>query len=126
MGTIYQSYKTEIPSYVDAVDYESSAELYLAVQNGTADVLVADKATAESALKTMDGLTVLELADDDDFTPPEGSTNDCCILYRGGDKECDVVSEAMAAMGWSADTDEGLQAMDDLMMEMIELQPSSN
>lgn len=126
MGTIYQSYKTEIPSYVDAVDYESSAELYLAVQNGTADVLVADKATAESALKTMDDLTVLELDADDDFTPPEGSTNDCCILYRGGDKECDTVTEAMAAMGWTSDTDEGLQAMDDLMMEMIELQPSSN
>ena len=126
MGTIYQTYKTQIPSYVDTVDYEASAELYLALQNGTADVLVADLATAESALKTMSGLKVLELDDDDDFTPPEGSTNDCAILYRGGDKECDVVTEAMAAMGWTADTEEGVQAMNDLMTKMIELQPSSN
>ena len=126
MGTNFTEYKDQIPSYEDAVDYENVSELFLAIQNSTADVLVTDLATSESALNTMTGLTMLDLDPEDNFVAPEGASNDCCILFRGGDEECQIVQEAMDEMGWTSDTEEGLQAMNDLMSEMIELQPSNN
>lgn len=126
MGTNFTEYKDQIPSYEDAVDYENVSELFLAIQNSTADVLITDLATSESALNTMTGLKMLDLDPDDNFVAPEGASNDCCILFRGGDEECQTVQKAMDDMGWTADTEEGLQAMNDLMSEMIELQPSNN
>ena len=69
---------------------------------------------------------MLDLDPEDNFVAPEGASNDCCILFRGGDEECQIVQEAMDEMGWTSDTEEGLQAMNDLMSEMIELQPSNN
>lgn len=126
MGTNFTEYKDQIPSGIDAVNYEAVSELFLAIQNSTADVLITDLATSESALKTMTGMKMLDLDPSDDFVAPDGASNDCCILFRGGDEECQTIQNAMDEMGWTADTDEGLQAMNDLMSEMIDLQPSNN
>ena len=110
----------------NAVDYEAVSELFLAIQNSTADVLITDLSTAESAIGTMAGLKMLDLDSSDDFVAPEGASNSCCILFRGGDEECETVQKAMDDMNWTDETEEGIQAMNDLMSEMIKLQPSSN
>lgn len=126
LSTNYVDYKDQVPSMENSVDYESASELFLAIQNSTADVLITDRATAESALSTMSGLKMLDLDKDDDFKAPEGASNSCCILFRGDDEECKTVQKALDEMGWTDKTDEGLQKMNDLMSEMIKLQPSSN
>lgn len=101
-------------------------EGFLAIQNSTADVLITDLSTAESAIGTMAGLKMLDLDSSDDFVASEGASNSCCILFRGGDEECETVQKAMDDMNWTDETEEGIQAMNDLMSEMIKLQPSSN
>lgn len=126
LGTNFVDYKDQIPSAVSGTDYEAAAELFLAIQNQTADVLITERATAESALNSMTDLIMLDLDDDDDFVAPEGSPNTCCILFRGDDELCEIIQGAMDSLGWTNETEEGLQAMNDLMSEMIVLQPSNN
>lgn len=125
LGTNFVDYKDQIPSAVPATDYEAASELFLAIQNKTADVLITEKSTADSAFNTMTGLVQLEMDPSDDFVAPEGNPNTCCILFRGGDSLCQIIQGAMDEMGWTADTEEGLKAMNDLMSEMIALQPSA-
>ena len=125
LGTNFELYKDQVPSGVDAVDYEAASELFLAIQNQTADVLITERSTAESALNSMSGMVMLDLDKDDNFVAPEGQSNSCCILFRGDDPERDEIQAAMDSMGWTAETDEGQAAMDDLMSRMISLQPSS-
>ncbi len=125
LGTNFVDYKDQIPSAVAATDYEAASELFLAIQNKTADVLVTEKSTADSAFNTMTGLIQLEMDPSDDFVAPEGNPNTCCILFRGGDSLCQIIQGAMDEMGWTSDTEEGLKAMNDLMTEMIALQPSA-
>lgn len=126
MGTNFVEYKSQVPSSTAATDYEAASELFIAIQNSTADVLITEKSTADSAFKTMNGLVQLELDPADDFVAPEGNPNTCCILFRGDDPECKTVTEAMKSMGWTNETEEGLKAMNDLMSEMIDLQPSAS
>lgn len=126
LGTNFVDYKPQIPSGTAATDYESASELFLAIQNSTADVLITEKSTADSALQSMNGLVQLELDSDDDFVAPEGSPNNCCILFRGGDPECEIIQGALDSLGWTNETGEGLAVMNALMSEMIELQPSAD
>lgn len=125
LGTNFELYKDQVPSGVDAVDYEAASELFLAIQNQTADVLITERSTAESALGTMTGLVMLDLDKEDSFVAPEGQSNSCCILFRGDDPECAEIQAAMDAMGWTSETDEGQAAMDELMSKMIAMQPSA-
>lgn len=125
LGTNFVDYKDQVPSAVPATDYESAPELFLAIQNSTADVLITEKSTADSAFNTMTGLVQLELAADDNFVAPEGNPNTCCILFRGGDSLCQIIQGALDEMGWTNETEEGLNAMNEMMAEVIELQPSA-
>ncbi|MGN0347479.1 MAG: transporter substrate-binding domain-containing protein [Lachnospiraceae bacterium] len=125
LGTNFVLYKDQIPSGIDAVDYEAASELFLAIQNQTADVLITERSTAESALATMPGLIMLELDSDDGFVAPEGQSNSCCILFRGGDPECAEIQAAFDSMGWTSSTPEGQAAMDELMSKMIAMQPAT-
>ncbi|MCD7864890.1 MAG: transporter substrate-binding domain-containing protein [Clostridiales bacterium] len=126
LGTNFVDYKEQIPTAIDGTDYEAAAELFLAIQNQTADVLITELSTAESALNSMSGLVMLDLDEDDNFVAPEGSPNTCCILFRGDDELRDIIQGAMDDLGWTNETEEGLQAMNDLMSEMIAIQPSNN
>lgn len=125
LGTNFVLYKDQIPSGIAAVDYEAASELFLAIQNQTADVLITERSTAESALSTMAGLVMLDLDKDDNFVAPAGQSNSCCILFRGGDPECAEIQAAMDSMGWTSETEEGQAAMDELMSRMIAMQPAS-
>ena len=125
LGTNFELYKDQVPSGEDAVDYEAASELFLAIQNQTADVLITERSTAESALNSMSGMVMLDLDKDDNFVAPEGQSNSCCILFRGDDPERDEIQTAMDSMGWTSETDEGQAAMDELMSRMISLQPAS-
>lgn len=120
-GTNFINYKDEIPDAVPVTDYETSGEAFMAVENQTADVVVLDYTTCVSALTTMPDLKMLDLDADDDFTPKEGDSNDCCICFRDGDTTRDLVNQAMDYIGWT-DRDK----MDTLMDEMITLQPNAN
>lgn len=125
LGTNFVDYKAQIPSAVEATDYEAASELFLAIQNQTADVLITEKSTADSAFNTMTGLVQLEMDPTDDFVAPEGNPNTCCILFRGDDSLCQIIQGALDNIGWTNETEEGLQNMNDLMSDMIELQPSA-
>lgn len=125
LGTNFVDYKDQIPSAQPATDYEAASELFLAIQNSTADVLITEKSTADSAFNTMTGLVQLELDPDDNFVAPEGNPNTCCILFRGGDSLCQIIQGAMDEIGWTNETEEGLKTMNDTMSEMIALQPSA-
>lgn len=125
LGTNFVDYKEQIPSAVPGTDYEAASELFLAIQNKTADVLITEKATADAAFNTMTGLVQLDLDPADDFVAPEGNPNTCCILFRGGDSLCQIIQGALDEIGWTNSTEEGLKAMNDLMSEMIALQPSA-
>lgn len=120
-GTNFIKYKKEIPDVVMASDYETSGEAFMAVQNKTADVVVLDKTTCESALATMPDLVMLNFDSDDDFTDPAGESNDCCICFREGDTLRDTVNSAMDKLGWNDTT-----KMDALMDEMVKYQPSAS
>lgn len=119
-GTNYIPYKDEIPDAEMATDYETSTECFMAVQNKTADVVVLDYTTSISALLTMDDLVMLDLSEED-FVEPEGASNDCCICFREGDTLRDTVQEAMDNIGWNDES-----KMDELMDEMVQLQPSAS
>lgn len=125
LGTNFEPYREQVPSAELVTDYEAASELFLAIQNSTADVLITEKTTADSAFKTMTGLVQLDLDPNDNFVAPEGSPNTTCILFRGGDSLCEIIQAAMDGIGWTNETEEGLQAMNDLMTEMVELQPSA-
>lgn len=123
LGTSYMEYKPQVPSGIDEVNYETSMECFMAVQNQTADVCVLDLTTAQSALTSMTGLKMLDFDESDDFVAPEGISNDCCMLFREGDPIRDEVQGALDSLGW---TTENSDKMDEMMAEMLELQPSSN
>lgn len=123
MGTNYVPYKDEVPGGESVTDYETSSECFMAVQNKTADIVILDRTTCQSALATMEGLKMLELDASDDFVAPEGTTNDCCIAFRESDSLRDTIQDAMDSMGWTTDN---ADQMNSLMDEMLTLQPSSN
>ncbi len=123
LGTNYIPYKDEVPSGKSVTDYETSAECFMAVQNKTADMCILDETTTKSALMSMNGLTALKLDSSDGFTAPDGSTNDCCIAFREGDGLRDTVNDAMKKIGWTSDNK---SKFDDLMNEMLKLQPNAN
>ena len=102
-------------------NYETTAECFMAISNGTADVCVIDVPTAESAAMTNDDLAIIYLDPNDKFQGDEEMTN-VCIATRKDDTELrDKVQEAMNAIGWN-DKD----TMDKTMEDAISLQPAAN
>ncbi|MCI6240140.1 MAG: transporter substrate-binding domain-containing protein [Wujia sp.] len=121
LGTGWVNLLDQVPDAKLGANYETTAECFMAISNGTADVCVIDVPTAESAAMTNDDLAIIYLDPNDKFQGDEEMTN-VCIATRKDDTELrDKVQEAMNAIGWN-DKD----TMDKTMEDAISLQPAAN
>ncbi len=121
LGTGWVNLLDQIPDATLGANYETTAEVFMAISNGTADVAVIDLPTAESAQLTNDDLVVITPDASDTFEGDEEMTN-VCIATRKDDTEFrDKIQAAMDSIGWD-DKD----AMDALMETAVSLQPAAN
>lgn len=121
LGTAWVDLLDQIPDVELGSNYETTAECFMAVSNGVADVCVIDKPTSESALLTNSDLVLLELDEDDTLKDPTGSTN-VCIATRKDDTELrDKIQKAMDNLSWNDKAE-----MDKMMEKAIKLQPAAN
>lgn len=120
LGTGWVPLLDQIPDAVKGANYETTAEVFMAISNGTADLAVIDLPTAQSALLTNDDLKIITLADGDTFVGDEEMTN-VCIATRKDDTEFrDKLQAAMDEVGLDRDT------MNSMMEEAISVQPAAN
>ena len=119
-GTGWVSLMEQIPDRVEAANYATTAECFMAVSNGVADAALIDKPTAESALLTNTDLVILTFEEGKGFVDDNGMTN-VCIATRLDDTELrDKIQGAMDALEWDK------EKMDEMMSLAIELQPAAN
>lgn len=121
LGTGWVNLLDQVPDATNPTNYETTAECFLAISNGTADVCVIDVPTAESAAATNDDLVIINLDDDDKFEGDEEMTNVCIATRKDDTALRDEIQKAMDSIGWN-DKDE----MNKLMEEAVSLQPNSN
>lgn len=120
LGTGWVPLLDQIPDVVLGANYETTAEVFMALSNGTADIAVIDLPTAESALLTNDDLKIITLKDGDTFIGDEEMTN-VCIATRKNDTELrDKIQGAMDSLGLTKDS------MNELMEQAVSLQPAAN
>ena len=121
LGTGWVPLLDQIEGGVLTGNYATTAECFMAISNGVADVAVIDLPTAQSAALTNPDLVVITLDEEDTFVGDEEMTN-VCIATRKDDTEFrDKLQAAMDAIGWNDKA-----AMDELMQKAIEAQPAAN
>jgi putative lysine transport system substrate-binding protein len=121
LGTGWVNLLDQIPDATLGANYETTAEVFMAISNGTADVAVIDLPTAQSAQLTNSDLVIITPDSSDTFVGDEEMTN-VCIATRLDDTELrDEIQSAMDAIGWNDKT-----AMDELMEKAVSLQPAAN
>ncbi|MGN0481925.1 MAG: transporter substrate-binding domain-containing protein [Lachnospiraceae bacterium] len=121
LGTAWVDLLDQIPDVQLGSNYETTAECFMAVSNGVADVCVIDKPTSESALLTNNDLVMLELDEDDTIEDPTGSTNVCIATRKDDTALRDKIQGAMDELGW-----DDKAKMDEMMDEAIKMQPAAN
>ena len=120
-GTGWVSLEEQIPDMVAGANYATTAECFMAVSNGVADVALIDRPTAESAVMTNTDLVVVTFDEGKGFVDDNGMTN-VCIATRLDDTGLrDTLQEAMDAWGW-----DDKAKMDEMMDEAISVQPAAN
>ena len=121
LGTGWVPLLDQIEGAVQSGNFETTSECFMALSNGVADVCVVDLPTAESAAMTNADLKVITLDPSDTFTDDDEMVN-VCIATRKDDTELrDKIQGAMDAIGWNDEA-----AMDELMNEIIPLQPAAS
>lgn len=121
LGTGWVNLLDQIPDVTLGSNYETTAEVFMAITNDTADVAVIDLPTAESAQITNPDLVIITPEEGDTFVGDEEMTN-VCIATRKDDTEFrDKLQKAMDDIGWNDKA-----AMDDLMTKAVSLQPAAN
>lgn len=121
LGTGWVPLLEQIPDATLGANYETTAECFMAISNGVADVAVIDVPTAESAAMTNSDLLVISLDENDSFENDDEMTN-VCIATRKDDTDLrDKIQAAMDSLGWNDKA-----KMDELMDEAITLQPAAN
>lgn len=121
LGTAWVSLLEQIPDAQPVANYATTAECFMAVSNGVADLTVIDLPTSQSAVMTNDDLVTLSLDADDTIIDASGSIN-VCIATRLDDTALrDTIQGAMDALNWNDKA-----AMDELMAEAITLQPAAS
>lgn len=118
LGTGWIAILDQIPNGKTGTNYETTAECFMAISNGTADVCVIDVPTAKSAAMTNKDLTIITFEEGKGFTGDKEMTN-VCIATRLKDTELrDKLQKAMDDLGWDK------TQMDAMMEEAMRLQPS--
>lgn len=120
LGTGWVPLLEQIPDVELGANYETTAEVFMALSNGTADIAVIDLPTAQSALLTNDDLKIITLADGDTFTGDEEMTNVCIATRKDDTAFRDKLQSAMTAVGLERDK------MNEMMEEAISVQPAAN
>lgn len=119
-GTGWITLQEQIPDRVVGANYATTAECFMAVSNGVADVALIDKPTAESALLTNTDLVMITFDEGKGFVDDNGMTN-VCIATRLDDTELrDKIQSAMDALNWDK------AQMDEMMSVAIDVQPAAN
>ncbi|MDD7738918.1 MAG: transporter substrate-binding domain-containing protein [Fusicatenibacter sp.] len=121
LGTGWVPLLDQIEGGVLSGNYATTAECFMAISNGVADVAVIDVPTAESAAMTNSDLVVIQLDENDTFKDDQEMTNVCIATRKDDTALRDKIQAAMDAIGWNDKA-----AMDELMEEAIQLQPAAN
>ncbi|MGN0620875.1 MAG: transporter substrate-binding domain-containing protein [Porcipelethomonas sp.] len=120
LGTGWVPLLDQIPDVALGANYETTAEVFMALSNETADVAVIDVPTAESALLTNNDLKMITLDSSDTFTGDEEMTNVCIATRKDDTALRDKLQNAMDSVGLERDK------MDEMMEEAISVQPAAN
>lgn len=120
LGTGWVPLLEQIPDVTLGANYETTAEVFMALSNETADVAVIDVPTAESALLTNTDLKMITLDSSDTFTGDEEMTNVCIATRKDDTALRDKLQGAMESIGLERDK------MDEMMEEAISVQPAAN
>lgn len=121
LGTGWVDLLDQVPDAKLGSNYETTAEVFLAISNNVADVAVIDVPTAESALLTNKDLKLIRLDENDAFQNDQEMTN-VCIATRKDDTELrDKIQGAMDKLEWNDKA-----KMDELMETAISSQPAAN
>lgn len=120
LGTAWVDLLNQIPDAELGTNYSTTAECFMALSNGAADVTVIDLPTSQSAVMNNSDLKILTLDANDTIQDPTGSTN-VCIAVRKGDSELrDKIQGVLKKLSWDK------EKMDAMMNEAITLQPAAN
>lgn len=120
LGTGWVPLLEQIPDAELGANYETTAEVFMALNNGTADVAVIDVPTAESALLTNTDLKIIQFSEDDTFTGDEEMTNVCIATRKDDTAFRDKIQKAMDSIGLER------EKMDEMMEEAIKVQPAAS
>lgn len=120
LGTGWVPLLDQIPDVTLGANYETTAEVFMALSNETADVAVIDVPTAESALLTNTDLKMITLDSSDTFIGDEEMTNVCIATRKDDTALRDKLQGAMESIGLERDK------MDEMMEEAISVQPAAN
>ena len=121
LGTGWVPLLTQIPDATLGANYETTAEVFMAITNGVADVAVIDLPTAESAKLTNADLVIITPDENDAFEGDKDMTNVCIATRKDDTAFRDEIQNAMNAIGW-----DNKEAMDELMAKAVSLQPAAN
>ncbi|MGN0583992.1 MAG: transporter substrate-binding domain-containing protein [Ruminococcus sp.] len=119
LGTGWVPLLDQIPDVTLGANYESTAEVFMALSNGTADVAVIDIPTAESALLTNTDLKIIIPKEGDTFVGDEEMTNVCIATRKDDTALRDKLQSAMDSVGLDR------EKMDKMMEEAISVQPAA-
>lgn len=120
LGTGWVPLLPQIPDCIESGNFETTAECFMAITNGVADVAVIDVPTAESAAMTNSNLVVIKLDESDSFKNDDEMTNVCIATRKDDTALRDKIQSVMDKLNW---TDKA--AMDKMMEEAISVQPAA-
>lgn len=121
LGTGWVPLLEQVEGGIQAGNYETTSECFMAVSNGVADVCIVDLPTAQSAALTNDDLKIISLDPSDTFTGDEEMVNVCIATRKDDTALRDQIQKAMDSIEWN-----NKEAMDELMSKVITLQPAAN
>ncbi|MGN0502355.1 MAG: transporter substrate-binding domain-containing protein, partial [Ruminococcus sp.] len=101
LGTGWVNLLDQIPDAKLGSNYETTAEVFMAISNGVADVAVIDVPTAESAALTNDDLKIIYLDEKDAFEGDKEMTNVCIATRKGETDFRDELQKALDDIGWN-------------------------
>lgn len=120
LGTGWVPLLDQIPDVTLGANYETTAEVFMALSNEIANVAVIDLPTAQSALLTNTDLKIITLAEGDTFVGDEEMTNVCIATRKDDTAFRDKLQAAMDAVGLDR------EKMNSMMEEAISVQPAAN
>ncbi|MGI6006312.1 MAG: transporter substrate-binding domain-containing protein [Ruminococcus sp.] len=121
VGTGWIPLTEQIKGAKTGTNYETIQECFMAISNGTADVMIVDIPGAESAAMTNDDLKIIVLDENDTFTGDDEMVNICIATRKDDTALRDKLQGALDAVGLN-----NQETMDSIMSKVITQQPAAN